>query len=450
MEIEKLRKIAYFYYRRKDIQKAIIAQVKNREVVPTYLKQEKGKISKEMLVVGKRPDAIEYESDLMSYVQKGATSFHISEEIWQDPLKLSASLTQESLNKLRIGWDLILDIDCPYLEYSKIAASLLCEALRFHNIENFGLKFSGRKGWHIGLAFDAFPKKIQNIQVKDFFPQGPRIIASYLKEMIKKDLAERILEISTLKEISASSQKPISELLEDGKFNPYSILEIDTTLIAPRHLYRAAYSLNEISGLVSCVINPEQLKTFHLNWAKPERVFPKPFLKQVEKNEASELLLQAIDWYTKKQKQEKRTIKTEQKTEIITKIPLDQETLPPCIKKILEGMKQDGRKRALFVLINFSRSLGTGLEELEKLIEEWNKKNYKPLRESYIKAQLNWFKKQEPKLPPNCKQYYQDLMICEPDNLCNKIKNPVSYAIRKARLQKTKRTKKLKNKQKDE
>lgn len=443
MEAEKLKRIAYFYYKRKDIQKAIIAQTKNREVVPTYLKQEKGKVSKESLVVGKRPDVLEYEADLMSYVQRGATSFHISEEIWQDPLKLSTNLTQESLNKLRLGWDLILDVDCPYLEYSKIAASLLCEALYFHSIRNFGLKFSGRKGWHIGLAFDAFPKKIQNIEVKDFFPQGPRIIASYLKEMIKKDLAERILEISTLKEISASTKKPINELLENNSFNPYSILEIDTVLIAPRHLYRAAYCLNELSGLVSCVIKPEQLEAFHPNWAKPERVVPQPFLKEVEKNEASELFLQAIDWYARKQKQEKKEVGKIKTVEVITKAAkIEPEVLPPCIKNILQGMKYDGRKRALFVLINFFRSLGMQFEELEKLVEEWNKKNYKPLRESYIRTQFNWFKRQEVKLPPNCKQYYEDLAVCDPDSLCGKLKNPVTYVLRKIKLQKRKKARK--------
>ncbi|MEM4703364.1 MAG: hypothetical protein QXP53_02685, partial [Candidatus Pacearchaeota archaeon] len=112
MEIKKLRKIAHAYYSRKDIQRAILEQAKNREMIPTYLTGE-GKVSKESLVVGKRPDTIEYEADFLSYIHKGATSFHVSEELWSNPLELSTALTQESLNKLRIGWDLIFDIDCP-------------------------------------------------------------------------------------------------------------------------------------------------------------------------------------------------------------------------------------------------------------------------------------------------------------------------------------------------
>ncbi|MCS7134591.1 MAG: hypothetical protein NZ889_01900 [Candidatus Pacearchaeota archaeon] len=437
MEAEKLRKIALNYYKRKSVQNIIIEQAKNREVVPVYLKKGEEKVSKEALIVGKRPDTIEYAADFLSYIEKGATSFHISEELWKDPMKLSNIQTEQQMNELRIGWDLIIDIDTPYFEYGKIAAMLVVEALHLHNIENFGIKFSGRKGWHIGIAFEAFPKKIQNIEIKNFFPQGPRIVSSYIKEIIRKSLAERILEISTLKEISASTGKSIEELTRGKAFDPYAVLEIDTVLIAPRHLYRAAYSLNEMSGLVSCVIKPEQLKVFRMSWAFPQDVLVRPFLKTPDENEAAQLLLQALDWNTRqKEKIEKQAEKEIRKEREILKnikiYDLKEEILPPCMKKIIEGMKYDGRKRALFLLITFSRALGINHEELCKTIEEWNKKNYKPLRESYIKSQLSWFKKQEIRAPPNCIQdYYKDLNICEPDELCRKIKNPLTYSLKK-------------------
>ncbi|MEM4703085.1 MAG: hypothetical protein QXP53_01215, partial [Candidatus Pacearchaeota archaeon] len=304
--------------------------------------------------------------------------------------------------------------------------------LDFHGIKNLGLKFSGRKGWHIGIPFSAFPKKIQNIQIKDFFPEGPRIIASYLKEMIKKGLAERILEISSIKEISRSTGKPIQELVKNNEFDPYSVLEIDTVLISSRHLYRMAYSLHEISGLSSIVIRPEQLRAFHIGWAKPDRVVPKQFLPDTEEQEASELFIQALDWAAR-QEHKKPVIKKFNEVKPL-RIEIKKEVFPPCIIKILDGIKQDGRKRALFILINFFRSLGTNFEKISELLKEWNKKNYVPLKESYIKTQLNWFKKQQVRLPPNCKQYYQDLAVCEPDFLCGKIKNPISYVPKKARL----------------
>lgn len=441
MEAEKLRKIAMNYYKKRIIQKALIEQAKNREFVAVYLKN--GKVSKENLIMGKRPDTVEYENDIISYVEKNATSFHVSEELWKNPLELATTKTQQQINELRLGWDLILDVDSKYFEYSRIAASLLCEALSFHNLTNFGLKFSGRKGWHIGVSFEAFPKKIQNIEVRNFFPEGPKIIISYLKEMIKKELAERILEISTLKEISAATGKKMEELMEKNFFNPYSVVEIDTVLIAHRHLYRCAYSLNEISGLVSCVIKPEQLKVFRTGWARPDEVAVRTFLKKPEKEEALELLLQALDWSAKKLKEEKEIKKPIKISKISS---LKEEVLPPCIKKIMEGMKYDGRKRALFIMINFYRSLGVELEEIKKIIEDWNKKNYKPLPESYIKGQLQWFKKQEIKPPPNCTQsYYRDLGICDPDLLCKKIKNPLVYVLKKSKKQKNKKRGKTEN-----
>ena len=120
---------------------------------------------------------------------------------------------------------------------------------------------------------------------------------------------------------------------------------------------------------------------------------------------------------------------------------IEEEMLPPCIKNILNGIKQDGRKRALFVLINFLRSLGIGFEEVEKKLSEWNKKNYKPLRKNYVEAQLSWFKRQEEKqgtrMPPNCslEHYYKEIGVCEPTGLCSKIKNPVNFAVRKLRFE---------------
>ena len=428
MDPEKIKKIAKKHYLRKDVQKALFEQSKNREFVPRFAD-----------AFGKRPDSLEYPGDLMGYIEKGATSFHVSEEHWKNPLELNTNLSPKEIINLRLGWDLIIDIDCPFLEYSRVAASLIIEALQFHGIQNLGLKFSGKKGWHIGLGFQAFPEKIHNTIVRDFFPEGPRMIAAYIQEMIKKSLTEQILDLSSVKEISKATGKPEKLLKENNEFNPYSILEIDTVLIAPRHLYRTAYSLNEKSLLVSTVIKPDQLKRFHPSWAKPSEIIIKPFLPKPEKNEAKELFVQAIDWYVKNKQKSKADPKIVKKPHVEIKLNQTQieNSLPPCITNILNGLKYDGRKRGLFILINFFRSLGLDNENLEKVISNWNKKNYKPLKESYIKGQLNWFKKQKPRLPPNCKKYYEDLTVCEPVPLCNKIKNPVPFVIRNMKLRKS-------------
>lgn len=442
--LKRLRVIARAHYSRKDIQRCIADFSKEREVVARYVE-----------IFGKRPDTIEYPNDVGSLALKGVTSFHCSEELWKNALELRTELTSEQLNNLREGWDLILDIDCKFIDYSKVAAKLVAEALYFHNVRHFGVKFSGGSGFHIGISWKAFPKKINEIIIKNFFPDGPRIIASYLKEMIVNPLRDRMLELSSLREISERLNLRVEDLMQDEKFNPFKVVDIDTVLISSRHLFRMPYSLHERTGLASIVIKPEQISLFHPGWAKPERVYVKEFLPEPEKEEARELLVQAIDWQARTKEKEKRikqmeaqkrkTTMTGKKRDIkfqkIDISALDDESLAPCIKNILQGIKQDGRKRALFVLINYFRSLGIGYDDIEKKISEWNKKNYKLLRKNYVLAQLSWFKRQEikerkPRLPPNCSlgHYYKEIGVCVPDALCSKIKNPVNYTTRKLRF----------------
>jgi len=419
-----VRRIARMYYKRKDIQDALISYSANREIVPRYSDS-----------FGKRPDILEYPNDIANLADKGVTSFHCSEELWRNPMDLKTALNPEQLNDIRIGWDLMLDIDSDFIEYSKIAAQLVIDALRFNNIQNIGVKFSGRGGWHIGLGFQAFPEEVKGIKIKDLFPQGPRWIASYLQEMIAKSLSERILAVTDLNEIAARLGKPIDSFHEKGKFNPFSLVHIDTVLIASRHLYRMPYSINEKSGLASIVIKPEQIMQFNLGWARPDRVFPKPYLPEPEKGEAKELMVQAIDWQKTQIPREglKKPDGNSPKKEFIIK-DVSPDTYPPCIIKILQGMKDDGKKRALFILINFFRSINISDEDIKKKVEEWNQKNNPPLREGYILTQLSWHLKQKSMLPSNCdKPQYKDIGVCFPDFFCSKIKNPVNYTLVKKR-----------------
>ena len=70
-------------------------------------------------------------------------------------------------------------------------------------------------------------------------------------------------------------------------------------------------------------------------------------------------------------------------------------------------------------------------EELEKRIEDWNKKNETSLKQGYIKSQLSWSYRKKPIMPQNCKEFYQGIGVCQPDDFCKMIKNPVNYVIRK-------------------
>ena len=93
------------------------------------------------------------------------------------------------------------------------------------------------------------------------------------------------------------------------------------------------------------------------------------------------------------------------------------------------------------MLINFLTSVGWDYDKIEALLNEWNKKNKPPLKYGYIISQFKYSKIRKKRIPPpNClsSNYYQGIGVCKKDNLCEKIKNPVSYSSRKIRYIKQK------------
>ncbi len=412
------------YYSRRDIQKKIVKSVKNREVAVMY--SDKG--------FGKRPDILQFNNDVFDLAKSGATSFHVSEEQWNNPLLLQPGMTKAQLDSLRIGWDCILDIDCKFIEYSKQAALLLVEALKFNGIKNYGIKFSGGTGFHIGIPFESFPQNVHDKETKLLFPDGVRVIAEYLKNLIHEPLSAKILEFSKIDEIAKATNKKQEELLEKGVFNPFSVLEIDSVLISNRHMYRAPYSVNEKRNLVSIPLTSSQLKNFELKRAKIENVKADlDFLPIVKEQEASTLIIQAFD--SLKQKQEKIPSLNKSYTDI-PKIKINKEYFPPCVVHGLNGI-EDGKKRFLFILLNFLKKSGYDYEQIGIIIEKWNNKNKQPLKQGYINSQISWHKRQKDSiLPPNCSNasYYLDTSICKKDNWCKLIKNPVNYSSRKLRV----------------
>ncbi|MBI2047433.1 hypothetical protein HYT26_04715 [Candidatus Pacearchaeota archaeon] len=370
-------------------------------------------------------------------VRKGATSFHCSEELWHDPLQISTEMDKNKLDSLRKGWDLLIDIDSKYLDYSKIAAELIIEALGFHNVKNIGAKFSGNKGFHILVPWDAFPEEINNVKTSGMFPEWPRMITRYLSELIKKQLIERVSEMTTGK-----TSKYIKGSEEVG--DALKQVMPDLVLVSPRHLFRMPYSLHEKTSLASVVIPKEKIAEFSPQDANPLKIKPLSFMPEPRQNEARELLIQALDWHkenaVKSQQNEgpQKPGKSAEYGEFVIK-DIREEMFPPCVKKILEGMK-DGRKRALFILINFFRLLNLEQKEIEKRIDAWNKKNPRPLPQNYVSSQLSWHFRQKRVLPPNCdKDYYNAISVCQPDEFCSRIKNPVNYTIKKYAAQIKKR-----------
>ncbi|MBU0457482.1 MAG: DNA primase small subunit domain-containing protein [Nanoarchaeota archaeon] len=424
------------FYKRRDVQDAIIVHARQKEIGVRYGTD-----------FGKRPDILSYPREILELAKQGVTSFHCSEELWENPLSLDSNFNRKELDELRIGWDLVLDIDCKFIDYSKISADLIVRFLKYCGVKDISVKFSGNKGFHIGVPFEAFPKKVGDSLVKDLFPEAAKKIAFYIKENIKEELEKRVLEFekNDFNKVKEKVELPQEEIIryEENEFGDKipklsvdKFLEIDTVLISSRHLYRAPYSLHEKSGLISLPIDPEKVMGFEKNMARPEDLIIPNFIfldRDVNDESGRRLLIQALDFEVKAEEKDYKIHlhgNAQEYEELVIESPIKEDFFPPCILKILEGV-EDGKKRAVFILMNFLGKIGWNKNEIELYILKWNKeKNKEPLRENYVKGQLRYFKPGD-KLSPNCdnEAYYKDLGNCLPNKLCGKIKNPVNYTI---------------------
>jgi hypothetical protein len=274
------------------------------------------------------------------------------------------------------------------------------------------------------------------------FPELPRNMGFYLKEYIRERLEKELLRAYQIEKLAEQTGKGLGEI-SGGKniLNPFKIVELDTVLISPRHLFRMPYSLNKGSFRVSLPLKPEELDSFRREDADPLAHHIKVksrFLESGEENEADMLVAETIDWASKsKRKEQKRREYAERITEAVP-----QEIFPPCVKNILEGLP-DGKKRSVFILTTFLRSVKWGWQDTEKLVFEWNQKNKPPLKENYIRGQLRWHRMQKKDIsPPGCMNagWYESFGVCRPDNWCGgpskNVKNPVNYPLRRMRAAK--------------
>ena len=163
------------YYLRKDILKKILEFSKDREI---------GVVFKNYF--GKRPQTIETIFDIKNFVKEDVLSFHMSQEKWTNALMLKNS-TKEIKDKNILGWDLILDLDGVNFKFSKIVAYYIIQYFKELKIENYSIKFSGNKGFHIALPFNAFTnKRIGEVDLRLEFPKIPKLITSLILLNISK------------------------------------------------------------------------------------------------------------------------------------------------------------------------------------------------------------------------------------------------------------------------
>ncbi|MFA4819567.1 MAG: DNA primase small subunit domain-containing protein [Candidatus Aenigmatarchaeota archaeon] len=370
-----------------------------------------------------RPNILQYPSDVVQMIRKGVTSFHISVEHWTNPM----AITNENYEKLRSGWDIILDIDSKLgLDESKLAADMIIRLLRKYGIKNPGIKFSGRRGFHICLPWSMFPKEIDYKSLTKMYPEVPRIIASFIRKKIRGRLLKEL--------VRTKGAKQLIEILGESpsKLNPFYFVEIEK-MWGNRHMFRAPYSLNEKTWLVSVPIKPSGLKGFSPKDAEFGNVLSKKHPDFFEAgDDAADLLTDAMDWNALRKKEEpKKEVK-----KIVWENKVPEELFPPCIKNILAGL-QDGRKRSIFTLTNFLRMMNWPAQEIEAKVFEWNQKNKQPLPTNILLGQIRW-SQTNLRTPANCfnDQFYKSFGICTPDDHCKflnskKVSNPVAYPFRK-------------------
>lgn len=398
------------YYSREEVQEALLKAAKEREVVGVYRTG----------AFGQRPNTLLYPQDILSQVRSGVVEFHYSPELWDNPLTLQR----------RKGFDILFDLDCRVFEHGKIAASVLGWALEKHGIKHASVKFSGNQGFHVGIPWNSLPKEVDFQPTASLFPESARSVGLYIRSFMRDRLERALLKHYSLETLAEQVEKPLGSLLTKEGMDPFKIVDIDPVLISPRHLVRMPYSLNKKAFLVSLPLKKEDLEDFNKDDASPRGVKVEvDFLAGGKEGEAELLFAEALDWSAQQKIKEKPLKK---RSPLKRKIP--QELFPPCIKTIQKGLA-DGRKRSVFILINFLRSLKWNWEEIASFLKEWNTKNKPPLREQYLVTQLRYYRDKKQFPPPNCYQegWYVSFGVCSPDHICvtrENIKNPVNYPFR--------------------
>jgi DNA primase large subunit len=412
----------YEYYSNDFIVKQILGAAKGREIAGAFWDGS----------YDKRPNMIQFPADVLQMARKGVSSFHLSVEHWNNAMALTAENTQ-NYDSLRSGWDLVLDIDSKLgLEESQITARLIVKCLERYGIHNYGIKFSGRRGFHIVLRWNMFPSSIDYKPAEKMYPLVPRVVSHFIRRKIGKKLLEEL--------IKRKSAKTLIEMMGEAptKLSPYFFVEVEKNW-GSRHMFRAPFSLNEKTWLASVPLSRKQLRTFDTVMADPKYVVAhsntyETFFKD-GKNEAENLLLDAMDWYATQKKAEP----VKKKQIVVWENKITEEYFPPCIKNIMTGLV-DGRKRSIFTLINFLRMMNWSREEIEQRIFEWNEKNRPPLPRAIIIGQLRGSQRRN-MMPVNCPpdgdQYYGDTVnVCRPDRICTMgkdkimIKNPIVYPFK--------------------
>ena len=431
------------YYARQDIQQAMLSFTPHREITGQF----EG-------YFGKRPDVMELPSDFRVYQKQGVRSLHMSEERWENPLMLGNEKSDEDRAKNRIGWDLILDLDGKEMQLARIVGDVVIRYLQRLGVHNVSVKFSGNKGFHIGVPFEAFSREIVGLgETRLLFPEAPRRVSSFLLAELRGEITKRLLEYGgSIEELAKKYDMDPQELASSDEKSHYmdfmKIIEIDTILIASRHLFRMPYSLHEKSGLVSIPIPLDALLRFDpKKEATPDQVDPSAYASyeflayNSQYGKDADILLSKAYEDDYEEMMSHATVNRRAKDSSGTHFEITEEVaikeFPQSIQYLLNHPMEDGRKRALFLLLSFLHSIKWDEQHIKETIWDWNKRQHTPLRENYVTTQIQWFANQQRTIsPPNFEHnsYYEGIGI--PKEVVDKdaqafrqltIKNPLQY-----------------------
>ncbi|MBI2005517.1 MAG: hypothetical protein HYS80_02020, partial [Candidatus Aenigmarchaeota archaeon] len=386
----------------------------------------------------KRPDVIQYPADVVQAVAEGTVSFHGSVEQWPNPMELDVGMTKAQIDKLRTGWSLLIDPDVKDFEIAKLVTKEITKSLEKHGVKSYSVKFTGGKGFHIGVPFESLPDRINLQPTNILYPSLFQTMLEYLKWYLKDSFKDKLLALDDAENLAKRIGKSVNDIITENELDSFKIVSMD--IFGSRHLFRLPYSLHESSLLVSLPIKPEKLDKFEKEDASIERVkIEEKFLIPKERNDGEGLVVEALDWASKYKIEVKEELPQMRKFVKLKEVP--EAFFPPCIKYLLNGLT-DGKKRGLFILITFLRNMGWPDEKIQDRIYEWNEKNIPPLPSNYLRSQLRWhFRQDRNLLPPNCTNevFYKQLGLY--DVCCKEIdhktvKNPVNIPLRKLKERK--------------
>jgi len=403
-----IREIARTWYSREDVAEALYYFMKGRECMALYF----NKVERPFILP--KPDVLVGSAG-------DCTSFHASIERYDTDVVIDVK------NHKVIGRDLVIDIDTEDTKIPgyKVASVLLYDLLSTLSeigINNFYVKYSGNRGFHIVFPYEYLPKEVFNVNVQENWQYLYRAFIQLIEDVLRE-----------------SYVKLFPNLAREIPFE--KVIKVDKQVVSPRHMIRVPYSLNEKTGFVSVILPIEALKDFNpYNYATHYKA--KVWIPELQKSREFTVLFELAIvnqlFIEREDKIELLSLLSNTSRRRSIKIENEEELYPPCIKNLLKGVEPGMRNNAMFTLIHFFKNaFGKSPEEIYNIITEWNERNKEPLKEREIEYAIQYHSTRT-YTTFSCQKMREvfGTLICQPDEICKCIKNPVSYPRVKSKLAK--------------